>query len=81
MPKAALNDDELQTLLTEVEAVVNSRPLTEVVPEAGQSSHPLTPNHLLRLNPEIVPPPIESNESDNYSRQRFRVVQFAADEF
>ena len=81
MPKITLTDDELQTLLTEVESVVNSRPLTDVILEAGHSSHPITPNHLIRLNPGTAPPPTESDEADQYSKQRFRIVQFAADEF
>ena len=81
MPKTIPNDDKLQTLITKVEAVVNSRPLIDVRVEAGQSFHLVTANHLLRLNSGTVSPLIDSNEFNNYSRQRFKITQFAADEF
>ena len=29
----------------------------------------------------MAPPPVATDESDEYSRQRFRIVQFAADQF
>ena len=77
-PKATLTDDDLHTLLAEVESIVNSRPLADITLEAGAVTYPLTPNHLLRLNPAMAPPPVATDE---YSRQRFRIVQFAADQF
>ena len=43
--KARLDYDELQTILIEVESIVNSRPLTYVYDEL--ESEPLTPSHLL----------------------------------
>ena len=65
-PKQMLYDDDLVTLFTEVEAIVNSRPLTNVPLEAGIDT-PLTLNHLLRLNPVVAPPCILTENSDNYS--------------
>ena len=43
--KARLDFDELQTILIEVESIVNSRPITYVYDEL--ESEPLTPSHLL----------------------------------
>ena len=43
--KNSLTHDELLTLVTEVEAVLNSRPLTYVSSE--DTTEPLTPSHLL----------------------------------
>ena len=75
-----LSDDILQTALLEVEAIVNSRPLMDVVIEPG-SELPLTPNHLLRLNLDIGLPIMVFEDKDVYVRQRYRVVQYIADEF
>ena len=77
MPNVTLTDDELQTRLPEVKSVVNSRPLTDVALEAGRSSHPITPNHLIHFNPDTAPQPTEAKKT-NYT-QRFHIVRFAAD--
>ena len=79
-PKKTLTDDELHTLLLEVESIVNSRPVTDVPLEANEST-PLTPNHLLRINHEFAMPPFQTSEDDCYARQRYRLVQFVADKF
>ena len=78
MPKKTLTDDEMHTL--EIESIINSRPLTDVPLEPNEISS-LTPNHLLRVNHEVALSPFQTGEDDCYSRQRFCVVQFTADEF
>ncbi len=52
-----LNADEFHTLLCEVEAILNSRPITSVSGDSADPE-PLTPNHILtRRSSTIVPPP------------------------
>ena len=43
--QASLNHDELVTAVTEIESIINSRPLSYV--SAGDTEEPLTPSHLL----------------------------------
>ena len=78
-----LLDDELfRTLLTEVEAVVNGRPLTVESLSDPDGPCPLTPNHLLTMkNSVILPPPGVFEKPDLYCRQRWRRVQHIANEF
>ena len=81
LPSRPLDDDCLLTLMVEVEDIVNSRPLTEVNPEAERNL-PLTPNHLLRLNVKPNLPPMSTDEKDGFrAADRFRQVQFLADKF
>lgn len=77
-----LDDEALRTLMTEVENVINSRPLTvENLSEPG-FPEPITPNHLLTSKTEIVlPPPGSFERVDLYSRKRWRRVQFMANQF
>ena len=80
LPGKNLDDDGLCTLLTEVEAMINSRPLTDVSTKSDDPL-PLTPNHLLKMDPSIGLPPTLTALSDVYARERYRVVQYVADEF
>ena len=73
-----LTDDLLNTLFCEVEAIVNSRPLSMISDDIGDAT-PLTPNHFLTLRPAgEFPSP--GNEIFNCKR-RWRQVQFLADLF
>ena len=76
-----LNDEMLRTLLTEAEAIVNSRPLTLENLHDPESS-PLSPSQLLTMKSKLVsPPPGVFQKEDLYCRKRWRVVQQLANEF
>ena len=65
-----LNDESLQTFMTEVEAVVNSRPLTVENLTSPDALEPITPNHLLTGKSRVVlPPPGEFQRADISSKE------------
>lgn len=76
---ARLNDEILQTLLCEVESIINSRPITKV-PSDPQDPQALTPNHLLLLREGPPPPPGLFKSQDIYCK-RWRHVQYLAEQF
>ena len=79
---SSLNDESFRTLLTEVEAVINSRPLTVDNLSDSQSLVPLTPNHLLTMKSKIImAPPGDFEKADLYSRRRWRRIQHIINEF
>ena len=75
-----VNDEGLVTLITEVESIINSRPLVPVLFDA-KSDSPLTPNHLLlfRDNPNL--PPGLFDENDCYARRRWAQIQYLSNQF
>ena len=78
----SLNDEALSTLMAEVEAVMNSRPLTVELLSDGNSLNPISPSNLLTMKSKVVmPPPGEFGRADIYCRKRWRRVQHISDEF
>ena len=76
-----LDDESFVTWMTEVEAIVNARPLT-LEDVNDPNSRPLSPANLLTLKSKVVmPPPGDFQEADLYCRKRWRAVQYLADEF
>ncbi|XP_068218281.1 uncharacterized protein [Palaemon carinicauda] len=76
-----LDDESYRTLLTEVEATVNDRPLT-TVSDSPDDLQPLSPAQLLTQKSSVVmPPPGVFQKGDMYLRQRWRYVQFLANLF
>lgn len=75
-----LDEESLQTVLCEVETILNDRPIT-VVSDDASDPEPLTPNHLLLLKGKPLLPPGVFNKEDCYARRRWRQVQYIADLF
>ena len=74
-----LDDERFSTLFSEVESIINERPLTVLSNEPNDES-PLTPNNLLPLRGGPEHPPGQFDQSDIYGK-RWRHVQFLSDQF
>lgn len=76
-----IDDEALHTLMTEVESIINCRPLTVENLTDPLTSEPLTPNHLLTLKTQgVLHPPGKFESPDLYSRKRWRRVQCLANQ-
>ena len=80
MKEQTLDDEGLTTLMCEVEAIVNRRPITKSSDDPSDAEA-LTPNHLLLLRSGPKLPPGVFTKEDTYSRRRWRQVQYLADVF
>ena len=74
-----MTDDSLVTMFCEIEAIVNSRPLSVPSSDVNDIS-PITPNLILNMgrSPEAI---ISSDEAVNYSKYRWKQTQYMADQF
>ena len=69
---SSLNDENLRTLITETEAIINSRPLTVETLSDINNEMPLSPSHLLTMKTDVIlPPPGTFSRPDIYSRRRW----------
>lgn len=68
------SEDLLRSCLAEIESVVNSRPLTYVVTEAGEVES-LTPNHFLLGSSSGMKPLGEFSDDVNYLRGEWKKQQ------
>ena len=66
--------------MTEVESILNSRPLIPVTFDLTDDE-PLTPNHLLLLRGNSNLPPGLFEKKDCYARRRWAQAQYLADQF
>ena len=74
--ETSLNDESLRTLVTEVEVIVNSKPLTIETLNDPTSPMPLSPANLLTSKTKIIiPPPDNFNQPDIYSQRQWRRIQ------
>ncbi|XP_057290844.1 uncharacterized protein LOC130613498 [Hydractinia symbiolongicarpus] len=55
----SLNEESLITLMTEAEAIVNSRPLTVETLNDVNSMQPLSPSQLLTMKSKVIMPPLD----------------------
>ncbi|XP_042228058.1 uncharacterized protein LOC121870341 [Homarus americanus] len=74
-----LDDERLQTLFCEVEAIVNERPITPM-PNTPNEPKALTPAHLLHLSRKGLLPLGGRSIGESYQR-RWKHVQYVADQF
>ena len=78
----SLDDESLRTLMTEAEAVVNSRPLTVETISDVTSPVAISPSNLLTMKSNVVmPPPGRFDKPDLYAKKRWRRVQHIINEF
>ena len=70
-----LTDDALQTIIIEIEAIVNSRPLIPITFDP-KDDEPLTPNHLLLLQGVVPLPPGVYDKKECYAQ-----IQYLSDQF
>ena len=76
-----LNEENLRTLITEIEAIINSRPLTVEKLSDANSEMPLSPSQPLTMNTGVILPLSGTfSKPDIYSRRRWRRVQHIAGE-
>ena len=75
---ARLTRDELNTVITEVEMVINARPLGYVGMTSDDMEPPLTPSHLLhgRRISQMAEEPVVGGSADNAGRISSRIWHF-----
>ena len=77
-----LDDESLLTVMTEVESILNSRPLTVEVLNDPTCLQPLSPVNILTMKSKVVsPPPGEFSKPDICSRKWWGRIQHIANEF
>ena len=74
-----LDDEAFRTFMTEVESIVNSKPLSIDNLCSADAPESLTPNHLLTMKPKVLlPPPGNFQRADVYCHKHWRRVQYLA---
>ena len=76
----SVHEDVLQTVLLEVEAILNSKPLGYVSADVADVD-PITPNSMLMGRPDGSLPQVVYPDTEILSRKRWRHSQVLADQF
>ena len=76
-----MTEESLQTLVVEVEAIVNSRPLTTEVMNDVTSLAPSSLINFLTMKSRVISLPGNFTTPDRYSRKQWRRVQHVANKF
>ena len=76
LKEQSLDDESFYTLMCEVEAIMNERPITKVSDDPNDMSA-LTPNHLLFLREYQNVPPGIITKDDTY-RRKWKQIQYMA---
>ena len=74
-----MTDEVLETILCEIECIVNGRPITKLNDDPNDAAS-LSPNQLLLLKTCQTCPPCVSDSRDVYKR-RWKFVQYVANQF
>lgn len=75
-----LDDEGQQTLLCEVESIINDRPITTTSNDPNDLEA-LTPNRLLVMRTQPNIPPGVFSKDDHYARRRWRQIQYMTELF
>ena len=75
-----LNDEGFHTVLCEVEAILNDRPITKLSGDPNDLEA-LTPNHILTMKRMPILPPGLFEKADLYLKRRWRQVQYISELF
>lgn len=75
-----LDDDRLQTVMCEAEAILNDRPIAKLSDDPNDLE-PLTPNHILLMKGRPSLSPGLFDPHDLYVKRRWRQVQYISDLF
>lgn len=73
-----VDDENFCTVLCEVEAILNSRPITKLSDDPNDLEM-LTPNHILLLKAKPLLPPGVFEANDLYIKWRWKQVQYLSD--
>ena len=79
---SSFHNEAFRTIMAEIAAVINSKPLTADSLHRPDDPFPLCPANLLMMKSKVIcAPPGKFEKSDLYSKRFWRRVQYLANEF